>query len=68
MDSRPNGDEVWRSRSGCFAASPPLSYTNARLVGASAAILISFWTKNLLLTIVLRMLIFFCWQWLVQLH
>jgi len=42
-----------------------LNYTNARLVGAIAAILISFWTKNLLLTIVLGMLVFFCWQWLV---
>ncbi|KAB8331425.1 AzlD domain-containing protein [Scytonema tolypothrichoides VB-61278] len=45
-----------------------LSYTNARLMGAIAAILISFWTKNLLLTIVLGMLVFLCWQWLVQLH
>lgn len=44
-----------------------LSYSNARLVGAIAAILVSFWTKNLLLTIVLGMLVFLCWQWFLQL-
>ena len=44
-----------------------LSYTNARLVGAITAILVSYWTKNLLLTIVLGMLAFFSWQWLLQL-
>jgi branched-subunit amino acid transport protein len=43
-----------------------LSYTNARLIGAIAAILISLWTKNLLLTIVLGMLIFFAWQALIH--
>jgi branched-subunit amino acid transport protein len=42
------------------------SYTNARLVGAIAAILVSYWTKNLLLTIVLGMLAFFGWQWLLK--
>lgn len=42
-----------------------LSYTNARLVGAIAAILVSYWTKNLLLTIVLGMLVFLGWQWLL---
>ena len=44
-----------------------LSYTNARLIGAITAILVSYWTKNLLLTIVLGMLAFFSWQWLLQL-
>lgn len=44
-----------------------LSYTNARLVGAITAILVSYWTKNLLLTIILGMLAFFSWQWLLQL-
>ena len=44
-----------------------LSYTNARLIGAITAILVSYWTKNLLLTIVLGMLVFFSWQWLLQL-
>ena len=44
-----------------------LSYTNARLVGAITAILVSYWTRNLLLTIVLGMLAFFSWQWLLQL-
>lgn len=43
-----------------------LSYTNARLVGAVTAILVSYWTKNLLLTIVLGMLAFFSCQWLLQ--
>ena len=43
-----------------------LSYTNARLVGAAIAIIVSYWTKNLLLTIVLGMLTFFGWQWLLQ--
>ena len=44
-----------------------ISYTNARLIGAITAILVSYWTKNLLLTIVLGMLAFFSWQWLLQL-
>lgn len=44
-----------------------LSYTNARLVGAIAAILISYYSKNLLLTIVLGMAIFFGWQGLLAL-
>ncbi len=44
-----------------------LSYTNAHLVGAVTAILVSCWTKNLLLTIVLGMLTFLGWQWLLQL-
>ena len=45
-----------------------LSYTNARLIGAITAILVSYWTKNLLLTIVLGMLAFFSWQWFLQLN
>ncbi len=40
-----------------------LNYTNARLVGAIAAILISWRTKNLLATIIGGMLTFFIWQW-----
>lgn len=41
-----------------------LTHTNARLVGAVVAILVSYWTKNLLLTIVMGMLTFLGWQWL----
>ncbi len=52
----PTGDELM------------LGYTNARLIGAVAAILVGYWTKNLLLTILLGMLTFFSWQWLLQLH
>lgn len=39
-----------------------LSLTNARLVGAIAAILTSLLTRNLLLTIVFGMVAFFGWQ------
>ncbi|MCU0570681.1 MAG: AzlD domain-containing protein [Oculatellaceae cyanobacterium Prado106] len=39
-----------------------VSYTNARLVGAIAAILVGVWRKNLLLTIVTGMFAFFAWQ------
>jgi branched-subunit amino acid transport protein len=42
-----------------------LSYTNPRLIGAVAAILVAVWRQNLLLTIVIGMLVFFAWQWLV---
>lgn len=42
-----------------------LSYTNARLVGAIAALLIGFLYQNLLLTIVVGMTTFFVWQWLL---
>lgn len=35
---------------------------NARLVGAIAAIIISYTTRNLLLTIVIGMVVFFGWQ------
>jgi len=38
---------------------------NARLVGAIAAIIISYTTRNLLLTIVIGMAIFFGWQTLI---
>jgi branched-subunit amino acid transport protein len=38
------------------------SYTNARLIGAIAAILIGYWRKNLLLTIVVGMAVFFAWR------
>lgn len=40
-----------------------LSYTNAKLIGAIAAILIGWRTKNLLATIIGGMLTFFIWQW-----
>lgn len=50
----PTGDELM------------LGHTNARLIGAVAAILVGYWTKNLLLTILLGMLAFFTWQWLLQ--
>ncbi len=43
-----------------------LSYTNARLVGAIAAILVSWQTKNLLATIICGMLTFFVWQGLIN--
>ena len=41
-----------------------LSYTNAKLIGAIAAILIGWRTQNLLATIIGGMLTFFMWQWL----
>jgi branched-subunit amino acid transport protein len=43
-----------------------LSYTNARLMGAIAAVLIGSWRKNLLLTIVVGMTVFFAWQGLLS--
>lgn len=43
-----------------------LDYTNARLIGAIAAILVGVWLKNLLLTIVVGMVAFFAWQWLLS--
>lgn len=49
----PNGDQIL------------FNYTNARLVGAIAAILVAVWRKNLLLTIVVGMIAFFTWQWLL---
>ena len=39
-----------------------LDYTNARLVGAIAAVAIGFWRKDLLLTIGVGMAVFFGWQ------
>lgn len=44
-----------------------ISYLNARLVGAIAAIIVSKLTQNLLLTIVLGMAAFFGWQGLLAL-
>ncbi len=42
-----------------------LDLTNARLVGAIAAIAVGFWRKNLLLTIVVGMVTFLVWQQIV---
>lgn len=42
-----------------------ITHTNARLMGAIAALLVGIWRKNLLLTIVVGMLVFFIWQWLM---
>ena len=42
-----------------------VSYTNAKLIGAIAAIIIGWRTKNLLATIVGGMLTFLIWQWLL---
>lgn len=39
-----------------------LNWTNPRLVGAIGAIAVTYWRKNLLLTIVLGMGLFFTWQ------
>jgi branched-subunit amino acid transport protein len=46
-------DEIW------------ISYANAYLVGAIAAVLIAWRTRNLLLTIVLGMAIFLLWRAIV---
>jgi branched-subunit amino acid transport protein len=43
-----------------------VSYTNARLVGAIAALLVGLWRKNLLLTIVVGMTVFLGWQFVVR--
>ena len=40
------------------------NYTNAHLIGALAALGVSWFSKNLLLTILVGMLIFWGWQWL----
>ncbi|GIK43253.1 MAG: branched-chain amino acid ABC transporter [Chloroflexota bacterium] len=42
-----------------------LSYTNAYLVGAVAALGISWFSQNLLLTILLGMGAFWGWQWVL---
>ncbi|MFW5748346.1 MAG: AzlD domain-containing protein [Chloroflexota bacterium] len=39
-----------------------LSLDNAHLVGAIAAVLVAWWTKNLLWTIVLGMAVFLLWR------
>lgn len=39
-----------------------IALTNSRLVGAVIAIIVGFWQKNLLLTIVVGMITFFAWQ------
>ena len=44
-----------------------VSFDNARLVGAIAAILVGRFTQNLLLTIVLGMVTFFAWQGMLSL-
>lgn len=49
----PSGDEI------------SFSYTNAKLVGAIAAAITGWLTKNLLATIVSGMVVFFLWQWLL---
>jgi branched-subunit amino acid transport protein len=41
------------------------SYTNSYMVGAVAALGIGWFSKNLLLTILLGMLVFWGWQWLL---
>jgi branched-subunit amino acid transport protein len=43
-----------------------LGYTNAYLVGALAAFAVSWFSQNLLLTIVLGMLAFWGWQWILN--
>lgn len=43
-----------------------LSYTNARLIGAIAALGVGLWHKNLLLTIVVGMAVFLGWQAIVS--
>lgn len=40
--------------------------TNARLMGAIAAVIIGYLTKNLLFTILAGMLMFLFWQWLMR--
>lgn len=42
-----------------------LSYSNAYLIGALIAFGVSWFSQNLLLTIVLGMLAFWGWQWLL---
>jgi len=42
-----------------------LGLANARLVGAIAAFTTGWFTRNLLLTIVIGMAVIFGWQWLV---
>ncbi|MBD2099649.1 AzlD domain-containing protein [Leptolyngbya sp. FACHB-261] len=42
-----------------------LSYTNARLIAALIACAVSWFSQNLLLTIVVGMMAFLGWQWLL---
>lgn len=42
-----------------------VSWENARLIGACVAVIVGFWRKNLLLTILAGMAAFWSWQWLV---
>ncbi|MBD1910758.1 MULTISPECIES: AzlD domain-containing protein [unclassified Leptolyngbya] len=42
-----------------------IGLANARLVGAIAAFATGWFTRNLLLTIVVGMISFFLWQWVV---
>lgn len=42
-----------------------ISWENARLIGACAAVIVGFWRRHLLLTIVVGMAAFWGWQWLV---
>ncbi len=49
----PTGDTIW------------ISYTNPYLIGALVAFGVGWFSKNLLLTILLGMLVFWGWQWLL---
>ncbi|MBF2000514.1 MAG: AzlD domain-containing protein [Synechococcales cyanobacterium M58_A2018_015] len=40
-----------------------LTLTNARMMGALAAVAVGLWRKNLLLTIAVGMGVFLLWQW-----
>ncbi|HEY9630860.1 MAG TPA: AzlD domain-containing protein [Coleofasciculaceae cyanobacterium] len=42
-------------------------HTNARLIGAIAAVIVGFWHKDLLLTISVGMAVFLAWQGLLVL-
>lgn len=42
-----------------------LGFANARLVGAIAAFTTGWFTRNLLLTIVIGMVTFLVWQWVI---
>ncbi|GAB4463886.1 MAG: hypothetical protein Kow00120_30170 [Anaerolineae bacterium] len=47
------------------AGAPDISLTNAYLVSGLVTVAIAWWKKNLLLTIVLGMAVFFAWRLLV---
>jgi branched-subunit amino acid transport protein len=42
-----------------------IDHSNPRLAGALASLIVGVWRRNLLLTIVVGMGVFFVWQWLV---